>query len=157
MSENERAKTVEPATLNPYWHGPVWDWFELSYAQYLTIPRSIMCSMPREWQERMVQCLEELDEAFEWRPKEGRYWVQLKDDRGRYTHDPLMQYRHPDREYIESIRKEPYYCCDFNRENPTVNHYHCPNCWERVNMPLDHHVYGRGYGCERKEKPQNEL
>lgn len=83
---------------------PVWDWFELSYAQYLTIPRSIMQAMPVEWQLRMVQCLEELDETFAWRPEEGRYWVQLKDGRGRYTHDPLMEYRHPDQEYIESIR-----------------------------------------------------
>lgn len=83
-------------------------WFELSYAQYLTIPRSIMQSMPAEWQERMVKCLEELDETFDWRPKDGRYWVQLKDGKGRYTVDRLMQYRHPDIDYIKSIRiKQP--------------------------------------------------
>lgn len=86
-----------------YFESPVHEWFELSYAQYLTIPRSIMESMPEEWQQRMVRCLEELDESFAWRPKEGRYWVQLKNGKGRYVSDPLMQYRHPDKDYIKSI------------------------------------------------------
>lgn len=82
----------------------VHDWFELTYAQYLTIPRSIMEAMPAEWQKRMVACLEELDNTFDWRPEEGRYWVQLKDGKGMYRHDPLMEYRHPDSAHIESIR-----------------------------------------------------
>lgn len=67
-------------------------WFGLTYAQYLTIPRSVLQSMPDEWQDRFVTCLEELDEAIDWRPSEGRYWVQLKDARGRYVEDPLMDY-----------------------------------------------------------------
>jgi len=68
------------------------NWFELSYAQYLTIPRSVLQSMPTEWQERFVKCLEELDEKIDWRPKEGRYWVKLKDANGRYVKDDLMDY-----------------------------------------------------------------
>jgi hypothetical protein len=68
------------------------NWFGLSYAQYLTIPRSVLQSMPDEWQERFVKCLEELDESIEWRPKSGRYWVKLKDENGRYVTDPLMDY-----------------------------------------------------------------
>lgn len=82
------------------------NWFELSYAQYLTVPRSIMEAMPEEWQKKMVECLDQLDKTFDWRPKSGRYWVKLKDGNGKYESDPLMQYRHPDRAYIESIRKE---------------------------------------------------
>lgn len=87
-----------------YRESPVHFWFELSHAQYLTIPRSIMEAMPHEWQERMAKCLNELDETFEWRPKSGRYWVRLKDDNGKYSTDPLMQYRHPDIKYIEAIK-----------------------------------------------------
>lgn len=56
---------------------PVHDWFELSYAQYLTIPRSVLQSMPVEWQRRFVKCLEELEETIDWRPKEGVYRCQL--------------------------------------------------------------------------------
>lgn len=81
-------------------------WFELTYAQYLTIPRSVLEAMPDEWQEKMAALLDELDDTFDWRPKEGRYWVQLRDGKGRYAEDPLMEYRHPDQEYIESLRRE---------------------------------------------------
>ena len=58
---------------------PIHDWFELSYAQYLTIPRSVLQSMPIEWQETFVKCLTELDETIDWRPKHGCYRCQLMD------------------------------------------------------------------------------
>ena len=80
-------------------------WFELSYAQYLTVPRSVLEAMPGPWQERFAACLHELDATFDWRPREGSYWVRLKDDNGRYAEDPLMQYRHPNYSHIESLRK----------------------------------------------------
>lgn len=67
-------------------------WFELTYSQYLTIPRSVLQSMPNEWQKRFVECLEQLENTIDWRPKKGRYWVQLKDDKGRYVHDKFMDY-----------------------------------------------------------------
>lgn len=71
---------------------PIHQWFELSYAQYLTIPRSVLQSMPAAWQARFVACLEELDATIDWRPPYGRYWVQLKNNEGRYQGDPLMDY-----------------------------------------------------------------
>ncbi len=70
-------------------------WFELSYAQYLTIPRSVLQAMPMKWQKRFVECLEELDETIDWRPETGRYWVKLKDGNGRYVSDKFMNYRYP--------------------------------------------------------------
>ena len=73
--------------------GPVHLWFELSYAQYLTVPRLALQSMPLGWQVRFARCLQELDEKLEWRPTEGRYWVKLKDDKGRYVRDKLEDYR----------------------------------------------------------------
>lgn len=82
-------------------------WFELTYAQYLTVPRSILEAMPAGWQARMAECLQELDETFDWRPKEGRYWCRLKDGNGRFVDDPLMNYRRPQRDYIESLRRKP--------------------------------------------------
>ena len=71
---------------------PIHQWFELTYAQYLTMPRSVLQSMPMEWQRRFARCLYELDELIDWRPKEGRYWVKLKDGKGRYVADPFMDY-----------------------------------------------------------------
>lgn len=67
-------------------------WFGLSYAQYLTIPRTAMQSMPDEWQGKMAKLLKEMDERIDWYPREGRYWVQLKDYRGHYVKDSLADY-----------------------------------------------------------------
>lgn len=85
---------------------PVHEWFELSYAQYLTIPRSVLQSMATEWQRRFIKCLEELDEAIDWRPEKGTYRVRLFEivesfskseqefvsDWGRELDDPLQDY-----------------------------------------------------------------
>ena len=76
----------------PFSADAIHHWFDLSYAQYLTIPRSALQAMPDEWQSEFVALLEELDETIDWRPKEGRYWVQLKGKKGRYVADPLMDY-----------------------------------------------------------------
>uniref|UniRef100_A0A6M3JFL3 Uncharacterized protein n=1 Tax=viral metagenome TaxID=1070528 RepID=A0A6M3JFL3_9ZZZZ len=76
--------------------GPVHEWFELSHAHYLTVPRSVLQSMPVEWQTRFAKCLRELDEALPWRPRAGRYWVTLKDEYCRYVSDPFNDYRHAD-------------------------------------------------------------
>ena len=75
---------------------PISLWFELSYAQYLTIPRSVLQAMPQEWQAKMAVLLDQVDETIDWRPKEGKYWVKLKDAAGRYVHDSLMEYRRPE-------------------------------------------------------------
>jgi hypothetical protein len=69
-------------------------WFGLSYANYLTIPRSIMTIMSEEWQNKMADLLEELDESLDWRPQDGCYWVHLKDDHGKFKHDDFNDYRH---------------------------------------------------------------
>jgi hypothetical protein len=72
---------------------PIQAWFELSYAQFLTVPRLVMESMPVEWQRKMALLLYEMDETFDWRPTGGRYWVRLRDAHGRFTHAPLNDYR----------------------------------------------------------------
>jgi hypothetical protein len=67
-------------------------WFELTYAQYLTIPRSVLQSMPDEWQTKFVDLIDELDETIDWRPKSGRYWVELRDENGKITRCPFKDY-----------------------------------------------------------------
>lgn len=68
----------EPTYLHADDSEPIHSWFELSYAQYLTVPRSVLQSMPVEWQRRFVACLEEMDRAIDWRPDHGRYRVELR-------------------------------------------------------------------------------
>ena len=96
--------TMNEATENSF-DEPINDWFELSYAQYLTVPRLVMQSMPVSWQYKIAALLQEMDETFNWRPEQGRYWVQLRDDHGRFSQDPLWNYRHGNIEHLR-IPKE---------------------------------------------------
>lgn len=70
---------------------PIWDWFELSYAQYLAIPRSILQTMPIEWQKKFVELMDELDELIDWR-RDG-CWVKYRDSKGRFIKDELCDYK----------------------------------------------------------------
>lgn len=79
-------------------------WFGLSYAQFLTVPRLVMEAMPPAWQARMAKLLDELDGTFDWRPKEGAYWVRLRDDKGRFSDPDLCDYR---RGSAEHLRRKP--------------------------------------------------
>lgn len=44
------------------------EYFELTYAQYLVLPRTALQSMPAEWQREFVNLIEQLDETFEFLP-----------------------------------------------------------------------------------------
>ncbi|MGW4040446.1 hypothetical protein ACWEIM_29925 [Streptomyces sp. NPDC004778] len=65
------AQHVTPAVTD----GPVHDWFSLSYCNYQVMPRTLMQSMPTEWQERIVACLNELHDAFQHIPQAEVYEV----------------------------------------------------------------------------------
>jgi hypothetical protein len=43
---------------------PIHLWFSLSYANYLVAPRSVLQSMPQEWQARFVMLLAEMQDSF---------------------------------------------------------------------------------------------
>ncbi len=72
--------------------GAIHGWFELTYTSYLILPRTALQSMPLEWQDRFVQCPEEMENKFKRIPERGTYYAQLKDDNGRFLHDPLANY-----------------------------------------------------------------
>jgi hypothetical protein len=71
---------------------PIHTWFELSYSSYLVLPRSILQSMPTEWQRRFVDCLHEAREAAEPLKMNDRYTVLLRGERGRIVSDPYCNY-----------------------------------------------------------------
>lgn len=45
-------------------NGPIHGYFGLTYANYLVLQRSLLQSMPVEWQERFTACLNEIDTAI---------------------------------------------------------------------------------------------
>lgn len=67
-------------------------WFELTYANYLVLERTLLQSMPGDWQRRMVECLEELRIHFEGLPKSPMFHVQARDLDGRFMRDPVPHY-----------------------------------------------------------------
>lgn len=71
---------------------PIHLWFNLTYANYLCLPRSVLQSMPQEWQARFCEMLGELDDAFghlEW----PSYRVSAVDkSNGQFISDPIPHY-----------------------------------------------------------------
>lgn len=70
-------------------------WFELSYAHYLVLPRSLLQAMPVEWQERFVTCLKEMDMLTCDLGANDNYTVLLRGKNGRIVKDPYSEYRRP--------------------------------------------------------------
>lgn len=102
-------------------HEAIHNWFELSYAQYLTLPRTALQSMPDEWQARFVECLRELDRSFDWRPHDdNHYWVQMRGRNGWYVsleaHDPFMDYKRGRRRILSHQSANPCRVCGGNAE-----------------------------------------
>lgn len=71
------------------------NWFELTYANYLVLPRSVLQSLPDDLQVKLVDALRAIEHhiAPASFPSRGTYKVYLKNDRGRFMHDPLADYQ----------------------------------------------------------------
>lgn len=69
------------------------EYFNLTYANYLVLPRSVLQSMPESWQEKFVCLLERIPRviAEDFEP-EGGYTVQARDSEGRFITDPYSNY-----------------------------------------------------------------
>lgn len=84
----------------------LWNWFGLSYAGWLTIPRVLMHAMPNEWQNKMAALLIEWDGT--WNTSDlPNTRVQAVTLRGKMTRFPgwVTNYRHPDRDAINCVRR----------------------------------------------------
>lgn len=69
------------------------EYFGLSYANYLVLPRVVLQSMPDAWQEEFVRLLEQIPETIdEDTEPAGGYDVHAKDEAGRFVEDPLSNY-----------------------------------------------------------------
>lgn len=100
----KHTRSTNEGTLNgrPCWFddAPIGYWFELSYANFLTLPRLVMESMPLQWQRTMARLLHEVDDTFDWRPESGRYMVTYKRADGKYSEPPLSDYRRGSVEHL---------------------------------------------------------
>lgn len=90
--------------LNRDGHDRLWEWFALSYASFLTLPRALMHEMPDDWQARMADLLKEYSAAFPFF-ENGGYGIHVSLRQGnRIVKAPrwLIEYRHPD---VDAIRR----------------------------------------------------
>lgn len=88
-------------------HDRLWNWFGMSYASWLTMPRVMMHAMPDDWQNRMAALCEEWDEA--WNSHDMPIpSVSAVGERGKFTKWPswLLNYRHPNATEIERLRRK---------------------------------------------------
>jgi hypothetical protein len=65
MTTKNDTPTITSAERRERLDGPIHTWFSLSYSNYLVLHRSMMQSMPVDWQERAVALFGELNEAFD--------------------------------------------------------------------------------------------
>lgn len=83
--------------------GAVHRYFELTYANFLVLPRTVMMDMPTEWQNKFVALLEELDDKTKWRDEMDDYSVRVYFyNNGKECDIPekFGNYRHPTKEWI---------------------------------------------------------
>ncbi len=85
-------------------YNALWEWFSLSYASWLTMPRVLMHAMPDEWQAKMAELLHEYDDTFNTDDLPNSI-VQARRN-GKLTRWPewLLRYRHPDEYEIAQRR-----------------------------------------------------
>ena len=85
-------------------HNKLHQWFELSYASFLTLPRVLMYEMSDEWQGKIADLLNEYDETFPNQPNIGTR-VQITQD-GKLIKTPewIINYRRPDYDKIKELK-----------------------------------------------------
>lgn len=77
--------------LNPdFCRDDVHGMFGLTYASYLVLPRSVLQSMPPEWQHEFSALVDQL--THQYSGYEMDYTVYKRDGRGRFAKDPLGDY-----------------------------------------------------------------
>lgn len=71
---------------------PIHLWFGLSYASYLVVPRTVLQSMPHDWQSRLIALMDEMNETIDWMPEWCGYDVGMLTAEGRPMIDPNAFY-----------------------------------------------------------------
>lgn len=74
------------------------DWFGLTYAQFLTLPRVIMEAMPARWQEQMVALLDELGETYDYLPANGNMYYVRVGQPAEWPYEKTPPLKNPDRD-----------------------------------------------------------
>lgn len=90
--------------LEPSGYDDLWSWFGMSYSSWLTLPRSLMHSMPDDWQKQMAGLLDQWDAAWNTAHLPAPY-VSAREG-AKFTRWPewLLNYRRPAQDEIDAVR-----------------------------------------------------
>lgn len=69
-------------------------WFGLSYSSYMVLPRSVLEAMPVEWQKKMLELIEEIENTFDLSDAPGTYTVLARKG-NKFIQDSYRNYRRP--------------------------------------------------------------
>lgn len=78
------------------------NWFGLSYASFLTLPRVLMEAMPEEWQQKMTELLIEYDQTFPNLFDLGTSVQITRNGKLIKTPEWITSYRHPDKKKLKN-------------------------------------------------------
>lgn len=104
--KNEK-QTWNPCEQNHKWCDPINESGFLYRTQYMVLSRTLLEAMPKEWQHRFVQIIDEVGEHFNFMHPEWetpQYLVRAKNENGIFIEDPWGGYRYPNTELIEKVR-----------------------------------------------------
>lgn len=75
--------------------------------QYIVLDRTMLEAMPIDWQNRFVSLMDEIENEFNFYSEnwiDFKYLVKLQKN-WQFIENPWWEYRHPNHDYINSIRK----------------------------------------------------
>lgn len=78
---------------------PVHAWFSLSYAAYAVQQRAVLERLPVDLQKEYVILMNKIDDIVD-HDGPTDFTVQPRDSKGRFSKDPLANYRYYDRDLI---------------------------------------------------------
>lgn len=73
---------------------PIHCWFNLSYANYLVLQRSLLEGMPFKWQKEFIKLLDEIYETYNYDEIPTAFWVRAREG-NRFFKDIYSEYRRP--------------------------------------------------------------
>lgn len=99
-------KVIQCSPLHE-WCDPINESGYMYRTQYLVLSRTLLEAMPKEWQHKFVDLMDEIENEFDFMHPEWEtphYKVKAVDEKGRYIRDKWGNYKYPDTEWIEKIR-----------------------------------------------------
>lgn len=103
-----KKQTWNPCEQDHKWCDPINESDILYRTQYLVLSRTLLEAMPKKWQHKFVDLIDDIGDEFDFMHEDWvtpSYTVRAKDNKKRFIQDPWGTYRYPNTGLIEKVRK----------------------------------------------------